>query len=47
MKEAEKIHIHKVCQQQKCTYDTVYHKYSEHIDSKGFIPVDVLKSVKR
>lgn len=33
----EKIHIHRVCQQQKTTYETLYKKYPGLFDEKGMI----------
>lgn len=34
---ANKIHVHKITQMQKCSYKKVYMKYGMHIDENGMI----------
>lgn len=39
-----KIHVHKVVQMHKCSYEVVYEKYGKYIDDKGFIDTKHLKN---
>jgi len=38
-----KIHIHKVAQLHKCSYEKIYKRYGKHIDHKKMISLSILK----
>lgn len=42
----EKIHIHRLIQQQDINYESAYKMYGQHFDEKGMIDVDKLKEVE-
>lgn len=46
IKEKEVWHICKVVSVHNCTYEAAREKYGKYIDEKGFIPLDIIRSIK-
>jgi len=44
--EKETVHVHKIVQELKCSYEAIYKKYGRYIDENGMLDLDYYNNTK-